>query len=313
MKPIAAFPFRSQGILVCEDAKRMLSTAGFELICNESGKKLSRDEQKEMIKDAFAVIAGTEPYDEDMLSAAEKLKVIVRFGVGTDNFDLEAMKKRGIEVGVISNYNAVAEFAFTLILSLLKNIPEYDRSVREGKWQRFRMRELSGKTVGIVGLGRIGRRLSKMLGPMNVRILGYDPFVRTIPGVETVSFTELLENSDIVSLHAPATKENFHLMNGETLRLMKDGSYLINPSRGALADERAVMNALDSGKLAGYASDVFGSEPVTPETEILRQKNTVLAPHVAALCEETNYNAGITSARSVINVYNGGKPEYSVF
>ena len=316
MKPIVAFPFRHHAALVSPDAKQMLLDAGFELVCNDTGRKLDRQEQKAMIADAFAVVAGTEAYDDDMLSAAPNLKLVMRFGVGTDNFDLESMKRRGIAVGVISNNNSVAEFTMALILGVMKNLHRFGSAVREGAWSRFTMRELKDKTVGIVGFGRIGRRLAQLLQGFNVEILAYDPFMNEDEAhrlnVKPVSLETLLASSDVVSLHIPSAPETQHLINRETIAKMKDGAYLINTSRGALVDEEALQEALIAGKLAGAALDVFEKEPVTKDLALSSLDNILLTPHAAALSVETNYNAGITCAESVIRVFNGGTPLYPV-
>ena len=316
MKPIVAFPFRHHSTLVSVDAKKMLLDAGFELACNDTGRKLDRDEQKALIADAFAVIAGTESYDDDMLAAAPNLKLVVRFGVGTDNFDLEAMKRRGIAVGVISNNNSVAEFTVALILGIMKNLCLFDDAVRQGKWSRFTMHELKDKTVGIVGFGRIGRRLAQLLQGFDVKILAYDPYMNAEAAAQAkvtpVSLDELLAESDVVSLHLPATPQTHHLINRDTIAKMKDGAYLVNTSRGVLIDETALKEALEAGKLAGAALDVFEREPITEDLPLNELDNILLAPHVAALSVETNYNAGITCAESVIRVYQGGTPLYPV-
>lgn len=316
MKPIVAFPFRHHATLVSEDAKKMLVDAGFELACNDTGRKLDRDEQKALIADAFAVIAGTESYDDDMLAAAPNLKLVVRFGVGTDNFDLVAMKRRGISVGVISNNNSVAEFTVALILGIVKNLHLFDNAVRQGQWSRFTMRELKAKTVGILGFGRIGRRLAQLLQGFDVELVAYDPYMNDEEAkrlnVKPVSLDELLACSDVISLHIPSTPETHHLINRETIAKMKDGAYLVNTSRGMLIDEAALKEALEAGKLAGAALDVFEREPVTKDLALNGLDNILLAPHVAALSVETNYNAGITCAESVIRVFNGGTPLYPV-
>ena len=294
----------------------MLMDAGFELVCNETGDRLPREEQKAMIADAFAVIAGTEKYDEDMLSAAKNLKVVIRFGVGTDNFDLEAMRSRGIAVGVIANYNSVAEFALTLLLGMIKNLPKFDATVREGKWTRYPMRELSGKTVGIVGFGRIGRRLGQLLKGFDVNLMVHDPFMPADAisdfGATPATLEQLLQQSDVVSLHLPATPATHHMMNAETLGLMKPGAYLVNTSRGALIDEKALYDALVSGKLSGAALDVYETEPVVMGNPLFDLDNIVLAPHVSAMSFETNYNGGIICAQSIIYVLNGNKPVYPI-
>lgn len=315
---IVALPFRHQASLVCDEAREMLRSAGFELVCNEKGVRLPREEQMELIRDAYAIIAGTEKYDREMLEACKNLKVIIRFGVGTDNFDLDAMRELGIQVGVISNYNAVAEFALTLMLSAMKSLPLFDKEVRSGGWKRYPMRELRKKTVGIVGFGRIGKRLAELLSGFDVEILAYDPYMNMQDAeernVQAAAFEELLEKSDVVSLHMPLTEETKHLINKETLAKMKDGAYLINTSRGKLVDEEALAEALRNGKLAGAALDVFETEPVaSADHPLFAMENTVLAPHVSAASFEVNYNGGLICAESIIRVAEGGRPLYPLF
>lgn len=317
MKPIVALPFKTQAKNISAEARKVLTDAGFALVCNETGKALSREDFKNMIKDAFAVIAGTEVYDADVLSAAKNLKVIIRFGVGTDNFDLPKMKEMGIKVGVITNYNAVAEFALSLMLSCYRQIPQHDAGAREACWTRYPMREITGKTVGIVGFGRIGQRLAKLLSGFDANVIAYDPFMNNEVAdklnVKPVSFDELLAKSDIVSLHLPSTPETKHIINKDTFAKMKDGSVIINTARGALINENDLCDALKSGKLAFAGIDVFEAEPVTVENPLLSLKDrTVVAPHAAASTYETNHNGGFTCAQSIINVFNGEDPLYPV-
>lgn len=317
MKKKVAFMTRHHSTLICEEARELLKEAGFEIVSNDTGRILSREEQKALIRDAYAIIAGTEKYDREMLEGCDNLKVVTRFGVGTDNFDLQTMREMGLQVGVIANYNAVAEFALTLILSVMKNLPRYDTAVREGKWSRYSMRELTGKTVGLVGFGRIGRRLAELLSGFDVMILAYDPFINEEAAkqrkVQVADLEELLAKSDVVSLHLPSTKETHHLINTETIHKMKDGAYLINTARGSLVDEHALYDALVSGKLSGASLDVFEKEPVIRDNPLFGLENTVLAPHVSALTYETNYNGGLICAESIIRVANGEKPVYPLW
>lgn len=313
-----AIPFRHHATHICEEARDMLRQAGFELVCNNTGRILSFDEQKEMISDAYAIIAGTEKYDKPMLEGCEKLRVVLRFGVGTDNFDLETMRQMGIEVGVIANYNAVAEFTLMLILSVMKNLPQLDQAVRAGSWSRFPMRELTGKTVGIIGFGRIGKRLAELLSGFGVRILAYDPYMQKeaaeVRHVEATDFETLLHESDVVSLHLPVNEETYHIINSETISLMKDGAYLVNTSRGKLVDEDALYQALVSGKLRAAGLDVYENEPVqSPDHPLFKLALDTLTPHTAAITYETNYNGGITCAQSVLNVQSGAKPVYPLW
>lgn len=307
-----ALPSRHYKQIVCSDALEMLKEAGFQLVCNDTGRKLDREEQKELISGAYAIITGTEVYDADMLSVCKECKVICRLGVGVENYDLQTMKEMGIQVGIISNNNAVAEFALMLILASLKNLSALDHDVRRGMWSRYTMTELCGKTVGLVGFGRIARRLSELLKGFDVTILAYSPSLKQETaekyGVKCVSFEELMKESDVISVHSPLTKDTYHLINEETFKLMKDGVYLINTSRGPVIDEKALLENIENGKIAGIASDVFEVEPVKDNDPILQVKNGVFSPHCAALTNETNYNAGIICAQSIINVLNGGKP-----
>jgi len=179
------------------------------------------------------------------------------------------------------------------------------------------MRELTGKTVGLVGFGRIGRRLAELMSGFGVTILAYDPYMNEEAAkerkVQSVSLEELLERSDVVSLHLPSTKETYHLINKENIGKMRDGAYLINTSRGALVDEEALYEALACGKLSGAALDVFEKEPVTADNPLFGLEQTVLAPHVSALTYETNYNGGLICAESIIRVAQGQKPIYPLW
>ena len=316
MKPLVVLPFSSQARAFCDEARQMLLDAGFEIRCNETGVRPTADELKELLDGAFAAVAGTEKYTADVVESAKDLRALIRFGVGTDNLDLKALKAKGVEVGTTANYNSVAEFALTLMLGLIKNLPRLDAAARKGQWARFPMREIAGKTVGIVGFGRIGRRVAELLKGFGPTILAYDPFVAPEfiekAGAVPSGFEELLRESDIVTLHLPFTPEVRHLMNAETLALMKDGASLVNTARGGLVDEAALCEALASGKLAGAAIDVYETEPITADNPLFKFENAVFSPHVSALSFETNYNGSLICAESIINVYNGGKPVYPV-
>ncbi len=176
------------------------------------------------------------------------------------------------------------------------------------------MRELAGKTVGIVGFGRIGRRLAELLGGFGVRVLAYDPYLNEEEArrrnVTPAGFEELLRESDVVSLHLPATPETFHIIDDEALALMKDGAYLVNTARGKLVDEAALVKALRSGKLRAAAHDVYENEPATADDPLFALENVTVTPHTAAITEETNYNGALTAAESVLRVLNGGRLVY---
>ncbi|MBQ1208178.1 MAG: phosphoglycerate dehydrogenase [Lachnospiraceae bacterium] len=303
--------------LICDEARQILIDAGFELVCNDTGRRLNREEQKEMIQGVYGIIAGTEVYDAEMLAGLDELKVVSRFGVGTDNFDLKVMKEMGLEVGVIANHNAVAEFALTLMLSVMKNLPLQDKAARNASWNRASTRELTAKTVGLLGFGRIGRRVAELLKGFDVNILAYDPYpneqAAAERGVKMVSFEEVITQSDIVSLHLPYMESTHHIIDAKAIASMKDGAYLINTARGPLVDENALAEALKAGKLTGAGVDVYETEPILPDNPLIPLANTVMTPHVSALTYETNYNGGIICAQSIVNVLNGGKPLYPLW
>lgn len=317
MNKIVALPFKNQEKLICRHARQKLLDAGFTVVGNETGHDLSKDELRLMIKDAFAVIAGLEQYSADVLCEAQKLKVVIRFGVGTDNLDLRTMQKMGIKVGSITNCNAVAEYALALMLACYRRIPEHDSLARSCSWVRLPIREISGKCIGIVGFGRVGRRLAQLLSGFDAKILVYDMQLdeqaAKALNVQSVCFDELLAQSDIISLHLPSTPQTFHLINGQTIAKMKDQAVLINTARGSLIDEPALVQALTSGKLLCAGLDVFEQEPITNSNPFLPLKDrTVLSPHAAASTFETNYNGSLTAVDSILSVYNGGDPIYKV-
>lgn len=312
-----AIPFHQQSVLICDEARDLLKDAGFELALNDLGRDLSKDELKQLVSDAYAVIAGVEVYDKEVLDAAQSLTVMMRFGVGTDNFDLGEMKVRGLSIGVISNRDAVAEFALTMMLALLKQLTRYDACARAGRWDRYPMYELRGRTVGLLGFGRIGQRLAQLLSGFGCRIIAYDPFMderaAREAGVETAGFDDVLRKADIVSLHLPHNQQTFHAIDADALAKMKPGAYLINTARGPIVDEAALVAALRSGQLAGAALDVFEREPIAGDNPLCRLDNVLLAPHVSALSHETNYNGSLICAKSIIAVSQGGSPLFPLF
>ena len=217
---------------------------------------------------------------------------------------------------MIANYNAVAEFALMLMLSVLKQLPRLDNVVRNGGWTRYEAHELSGKTIGLIGFGRIGRRLAELLQNFDVKIIAYDPYMdmdaANQRNVESVTLEDLFTHADIISLHLPSLPETYHLINADTISRMKTGSYIINTARGKLIDEIALCDALKCRKLAGAGLDVYEEEPFKPGNPLCELNNVVLTPHTSALTYETNYKASLICAKSILQVERGGKPIYPV-
>jgi len=261
---------------------------GFNVYQNTLGQKLSEQQVQDLINkyQPVGIIAGLEPLTANVLAAAENLKVISRCGVGVDNVDLEAAKARGIEVINTPNapVQAVTELTIALILAGLRRIIEADTSVRNGSWNRPMGKLLGEQILGIVGCGKVGSAVAEIVSSFGTEVIGYDPLCKDHPLIDLVSMEKLLAVSDIVTLHLPYDKENYHMFNEEMIKKMKSGALLVNTARGELVDERALYNTLKAGHLSGACLDVFEAEPYTGPLRKLPQ--VVLTPHVGSYAKE---------------------------
>lgn len=269
-----------------------------------------RDKQRlvENLQDAHALVVRSETkVTRELIDAAFQLKVIARAGIGVDNIDVEAATWKGIAVlnAPAANTVSAAEHAMGLLLGLVRRIPWADRSMRQGEWDRHRFQgvELRGKTLGIVGLGRIGAHVATLARAFGMKLLAHDPHVtegraREL-GAELVSLEDLLARSDVVTLHLPLTPETRNLVNAQRLALMKPTAVLINAARGGLVDEKALLEALESGRLAGAALDVFETEPLPPESPLRKAERVILTPHLAGSTVEAQERVGIEICRAV--------------
>lgn len=245
----------------------------------------------------------------DVIARGESLRVIGRCGVGLDNIDVDAAKERGIAVVAAAGASAVsvAELTFGLMLSLARRIPEADASIRAGKWERSRFMgsELAGRTLGVIGLGHIGRQVARRALTFDMKVLYHDPFLppgagRDV-GAEERPLKELLEMADVITIHVPLSKETRHLIDEEALRRMPRGACVINVSRGGIVDETALLAAIRSGHIAGAALDVFETEPPAG-SELLSEPRVIVTPHIGASTSEAQERAGIEVARRVIEI-----------
>ena len=241
----------------------------------------------------------------DLLARAPHLGLVARAGVGLDNVDLRAARARHIEVvnAPQAATTSVAELTVALMLLVVRGLAGPIAATRAGRWERgTHGHELSGRTVGLVGYGRIAREVARRLGPFGVRCLAFDPFVaRSGDATEMRPLNDVLAAADIVSLHAALTPENRHLIDAAALARMRRGSYLVNVARGALVDEEALLGALASGHLAGAALDVFEIEPPT-RSELLSDPRVVPTPHLGASTEEAQRRAGADVVAEVLRV-----------
>lgn len=258
---------------------------GFDVVINPYRRRIKQDELVELAKDAVGLIAGTESITEDVLMKLLQLKVISRCGTGLDNIDLKATEKLGIKVFNTPDAPtlAVAELTLGMILSILRKINQMDKDIKDCKWEKRIGSLLSGKRIGIIGFGRIGRKVAFLLIPLGCEIAYNDPFLETgLLGFNQLSKEDLLKWADIVSVHV-STKEM--VLGEKELRLMKKGSYLINVSRGGVVDEKTLYELLKQGYLCGAAIDVFEQEPYNGPLKQI--DNIVLTPHIGSYAKET--------------------------
>lgn len=298
----------------CSAAKALLEENGVEVIENPYGRPMTRDELLTVVGDIDGAVVGVDTWNEKIFAHAPKLRAMARFGVGVDNIDLAAAKAHGIQVTNAKgmNSNPVAELTVGLILSTLRNVPAFNASIREGKWDRFMGRDLAGMTVGLLGFGDIAQRVAKKLSGFDVSICAYDLYPNLEKArelnVEMVSMEEALHRADVVCMHLPSLPSTHHIMDAQTFGMMKDGSYFINTARGALVDETALAQALRSGKLTAAAIDVFGQEPVRRDNPLFALPNLFATPHTAAETYDTYHNVGLATARQLLDVFAGKKP-----
>ncbi len=272
------------------------------------------------VKDADTLMIGINPpADRRLIASAGRLKHIARMGVGVDSVDLQAATEHGVMVTNVPDVTSdtVAEFTMTLLLSLARNIPRCDRAVREGRWDdRLELidanRELYGKTHGIVGLGRIGGRVALRCKAFGMRVIYYkrtrDLDLEKTQGVEYVPFETLLREADTISLHTPLTDQTRKLIDRPQFEAMKRTALLINQSRGKVVNEQALIEALREGLIAGYATDVYETEPPDPQGELFSFKNVVLTPHLGGGTRESRLRAAFTMAEDAIRIIRGDLP-----
>lgn len=281
--------------------KEELSKRGIEFECFRL-KFRPEEEVFEKIKDADCVVVNMVKMPESLVSRLDNCKLIIRHGIGYDNIDVDACTRKGIQFAYQPDYCKidVAEHAIALILACARKVvwsrEILDRSSAKGEWDfsgLFPMYRMEGKTLGIVGLGRIGGRVCKKMQSFGMRILGCDPYLseeraREL-GVEVVDLQTLLKESDYVTLHTPMNEETRHLINSDTLRMMKPTAYLVNTSRGPMVDADALARAITEGQIAGAAIDVYDVEPPPQSLPLFGLDNVILTPHIGWASEEAGW------------------------
>jgi D-3-phosphoglycerate dehydrogenase len=291
------------------DVLRAAPGVTFEVV-----EEVSTDAYAPRIPPADALLIRTQPLPASIVAGAPRLRIVSRHGVGYDSVDVQALNARGIPLAVIGDANSriVAEHAFTLVLALAKRVPAHDRAVRKGDWgvrDGFPAAELWGKTLFLVGFGRIGRLVAGMAAAFGMRVLAHDPYrsadaIRAGGAEPVPALADGLRAADAVSLHMPKAEGN-PLIGADELALMKPGVVLVNTARGGLIDEGALADALDAGRIAGAGLDVFEAEPPAADGRLFRSGRTVLSLHIAGLTEECAARMGEMAARNILDFFAG--------
>jgi len=317
MRPPSPSP-RSRGrILVAdrytEEGLQILGAGGeFDV---QYEPEITPERLAEVIEDIDALVIRSRcRVTGDTLARGERLKVIGRAGVGLDNVDVGAATERGVIVMNTPEGNTLstAEHAISMMLALVRRIPQADATMKQGRWDKgaFTGSELHGKTLGIIGLGKVGSAVGARMAAFGMRIVGYDPYVTHAVaervGVEKVEIDELCRRADVITIHAPLNKETRGLINARRLSLMKPAVFLVNCARGGIVDEAALIDSLRSGRLAGAALDVFDAEPLPADHPLRGLENVVLTPHVAASTTEAQGKVASEVARQVVEALRGG-------
>ncbi len=294
-----------------DEGVRMLMEAGFDVDIETS---ITGPELVERVKDFDAIVVRSRTkVTREVIEASGRLRAVARAGVGLDNVDLEAAKERGVEVlnSPEAPSNAVAELVLGLMLSLARRIPLGDASMKRGEWIKRRLTgfELEGKTLGIVGFGRIGYNLARKAKAMGMRVVtdaSIEKLMRFVEetGAESVPMEDLFKESDFVSIHVPLRPQTRHMIGARELETMKDGAYLINTARGGVVDEDALREALVRGKLAGAALDVFEIEP-PEDTSLTGLENFIALPHIGAATIEAQAANSTIVAEKLITLFTG--------
>ena len=313
-KILVTFPLPTEGLQDLEEQ--------FDVIRYNKGS-IPKSNLLNSIQDCSGIIAAAINIDEEAMDAAPRLRIISVYGAGYDNIDIKAATERGILVTNIPDVvtDSTAELTMGLMLDVMRRISETDRMLRRGDSSSWGMlnnlgRALYGKELGIVGMGRIGRAVAKRASAFGMQISYYnrkrlDPVIEMELGVAYKRLDDLLKAADVVSIHTPLTKETKHLIGERELSIMKPSAYLINTARGAVIDEKVLVNKLTEGKLAGAGLDVYEDEPHT-SPGLLKMDNVVLTPHIGTNTIETCHHMTRESAQNIIDFFSGRHPFHAV-
>jgi D-3-phosphoglycerate dehydrogenase len=296
------------------ELKAELEKAAEEVIYNPHQRPLTVEELVQLIPPVHGVIAGLDTYSRPVFEAAKNLQVVSRYGVGVDQIDLDAAREFGVTITNTpgANANSVAELSLGLMLSLLRSIPEANQKTKSGEWPRMRGAELSGKTIGLIGLGAIGQQLAGLLKGFECEVLACDPFISHEVAqkylVKLLPIKEILPQAEIISLHLPVTPDTKNMVDSQFFEQMKQGSYLINTARGELVVEEDLLKAIEAGQLAGAGLDVFCQEPPSPGNPLLGDSRIITTPHISSHTQGSANRMGQIAVKQCLAALSGEQP-----
>ena len=294
----------------------LLTEQGYESVTARG--PLNEKQMINLVGDVDGIICGDDAITRRVIEKAlPRLKVVSKYGIGLDRIDLEAARQRGVPVTYTPGVNevTVAEHVFGLMISLARNIPQENQWVREGQWKRITGHELWGKTIGIIGMGRIGKQVARRALAFEMKVLGCDPiwddpFCQQYSVGRCLLSEEILQQADVVTLHMNFTPENRYFINRDRLSLMKPTAYLINCARGALVNTVDLLEALRNGRIAGYAADVLEHEPPEPHDPLIASglENVILTPHIGSRTYESVVRQATMAVKNLVAVLSGDRP-----
>jgi D-3-phosphoglycerate dehydrogenase len=298
-----------------DDVDRYLTSQGMEPVYRPWHGGRTEEELIDLLRGIDGAIVSTDPFTARVIQAADRLRVISRTGVGYDAVDVPAATKRGVIVTTTPGVNrhAVADWALALILCCARKVPENLAEVRRGEWTRHEGMDLAEKTLGVVGLGTIGKEVAKRAKAFGMRLLAFD-LVQDLPfaagqGIAYVPLEDLLRQSDFVSIHCFLNAATRHLINAERLLLMKPTAFLINTARGGIVDTEALYRALHAKRIAGAGLDVFEGEPLRADSPLRTLENVYLSPHTAGSTADARRLSGAAAAENLIRALRGERPD----
>ena len=292
----------------------LLESTGIEIV-RERGP-LGEEKMLELVGDFDAILCGDDLISRAVLEkAAPRLKILSKYGIGVDKIDVAAATEMGIPLSFCPgvNHTTVAEHTFALLLGLNRHLVEEANFTRAGNWKRLTGHEIMGKTIGIVGLGRIGKEVAIRAKAFGMNIIAFDvywdeAFASSHDVARAASVAEVFEKSDVISLHTNLTEETREMVRAETIATMKDGVIILNCSRGEVVNNADLAAALESGKLAGYGADVLDEEPPRPDHPLLKAKNCLVTPHIGSRTYESVQRQAMMAAQNLLHLLRGEKP-----